>query len=130
MQKTIFFLTFGIIIVVGISVLSGMVGGGSGEESSANNVSLVNGRQIIKIDVKGGYSPRLTVAKAGVPTTLKMETKGTFDCSSALSIPSMNYRTNLPPSGSTDVEIPSQKKGTVLRGMCSMGMYGFEVKFE
>ncbi len=52
------------------------------------NVSVVGGKQIIQIDAKGGYAPRNTVAKANTPTTLNVKTSGTFDCSSAISIPS------------------------------------------
>lgn len=97
---------------------------------AVNNVSVVDGRQIIEINAKGGYSPRITSAKAGMPTVIKVNTRGTFDCSSALVIPSIRYRANLPPSGSTDIELPAQKSGSVLQGLCSMGMYNFQIRFD
>lgn len=95
-----------------------------------NNVAMIDGKQVIEIDAKGGYSPRTTSAKAGVPTILKVQTSGTFDCSSSLVIPSLEYRNNLPPSGETLIELPPQEVGFVLRGTCSMGMYNFEVLFS
>ena len=98
--------------------------------SAANNVSVVDGKQIITINAKGGYSPKVTAAKAGMPTVLKMDTQGTFDCSSALSIPSLSYRNNLPPSGETAIDVPPQKAGTKLQGLCAMGMYSFAVHFN
>ncbi|MDP3963330.1 MAG: cupredoxin domain-containing protein [bacterium] len=129
--------TTAISILVAAVLIGGAIVFSSGNKSSssdntqaANNVSIVDGKQIITINAKGGYSPRLTTAKADMPTIIKVATNGTFDCSSALTIPSLGYRTNLPPSGSTDVKVPPQKAGTIMRGLCAMGMYNFSVIFN
>jgi plastocyanin domain-containing protein len=95
-----------------------------------SNVTVVDGKQIITIAVKGGYSPQITTAQADSPTVLKMVTNGTFDCSSAVSIPSLNYQKNLPATGETLIDVPAQTKGTTLNGTCAMGMYHFSIKFE
>jgi plastocyanin domain-containing protein len=95
-----------------------------------SNVTVEGGKQIVTISAKGGYSPRMTEAKADMPTTLRVETRGTFDCSSVLTIPSMNYQENLPPSGVTEVELPPQKAGSTFEGLCGMGMYRFEIAFK
>lgn len=95
-----------------------------------NNVNIIDGKQIITINAKGGYSPGVTTAKADIPTIIKMNTRGTFDCSAALVIPSIGYRNYLPPSGETEIELPPQKAGTIMQGMCSMGMYNFQVNFN
>ena len=55
---------------------------------------------------------------------------GTFDCSAGVVIPSLSVRQNLPPSGSTDIEVPPQQSGTQLQGLCIMGMYHFAVQFK
>ncbi len=99
-------------------------------QTGANNVSVVDGKQIIEINAKGGYSPRVTTAKADIPTILKLNTRGTFDCSASLIIPKIGYQKNLPPSGVTAVEIPPQKSGSTLRGLCGMGMYSFRINFN
>jgi plastocyanin domain-containing protein len=91
---------------------------------------VIDGKQIIEIKAKGGYTPREILAKADVPTVIKVKTQGTFDCSSALVIPSLNYRKNLSPSGVTEIEVPPQKTGSVINGTCAMGMYGFSIKFN
>jgi hypothetical protein len=65
-----------------------------------------------------------------MPTLLKINTNGTFDCSSALSIPSLNYQKYLPATGETLIEVPPQESGTTLQGTCAMGMYNFSVKFN
>ena len=120
----------GVLIGGAIVFSSGNKNSGSDTTQDANNVSIIDGKQIITINAKGGYSPRVTTAKADMPTIIKVATNGTFDCSSALTIPSLGYRANLPPSGSTDVEVPPQKAGTTMRGLCAMGMYNFSVNFN
>ncbi len=94
------------------------------------NVTITDGIQYVDISAKGGYSPRVNIARAGIQTKIRMETKATFDCSASLTIPSIGYRTILPPSGTTEIDIPSQEAGTTLQGLCSMGMYSFTIKFE
>lgn len=125
------------IILVGVLIGGTILFANRGRQSasaitqgSVNNVSIVDGKQIIEISAKGGYSPRITMAKADIPTIIRMSTKGSFDCSSAVSIPSLGYRANLPPTGTTDIEVPAQKPGSTLQGLCTMGMYNFQIKFN
>jgi len=95
----------------------------------ANNVSIVDGKQIVEITVKGGYYPRKSIAQAGIPATVRFVTAGTFDCSSSVRIPQMGISKYLPQSGTTDIDIGSQSTST-LNGSCSMGMYAFEIDFK
>lgn len=121
-------LLFVILLIGGVFILTN----GKNKEDivEGNNVSVVDGKQIITISAKGGYAPRKTTAKAGLPTVIKVITESTFDCSSALTIPSLGYRTNLPFSGETIIDISKQKAGTKLQGLCSMGMYNFSIDFN
>lgn len=122
-----------VVLVGGAIAFSGPNGSGTDatqDANSANNVSIVDGKQVIAITAKGGYSPRVTSAKAGIPTVIKMDTRGTFDCSSSLAIPSIGYRNNLPPSGETVIELHPQAAGTSMRGLCAMGMYNFSINFD
>ncbi len=128
-KSTIISIVIAAILVGGAIMLSkGRVSSSAGDQINAPLV--VDGKQVVEIFAKGGYSPRLTQAKAGIPTLLKIKTSGTFDCSSAISIPAINYRANLQPTGETNIEIPPQEAGAVLRGVCAMGMYNFEIRFE
>jgi len=95
----------------------------------AENVSIVDGQQIIDITAKGGYSPRISSAKAGIPTIIRFRTAGTFDCSSSILIPSMGVSQSLPSTGTTDIAITNPQVG-LLQGMCGMGMYHFQVNFQ
>lgn len=103
--------------------------GGAEQVANANNVTIVDGKQIVEISAKGGYQPRKSIAKAGIPTIIRFNTKGTFDCSSLVRIPSMNISKNLPQTGTTDIDISSQQTA-ILQGTCGMGMYSFEVEFQ
>lgn len=97
--------------------------------SDAKNVTIVDGKQIIEIKAKGGYTPRISFAKADLPTILRFNTDGTFDCSSSVSIPSMKINKILPQTGFTDIDLGSSKLGT-LNGTCGMGMYPFQIEFQ
>lgn len=117
-----------IVSVVGVILLTR--GGTEAGDAPRMNVSSVAGEQIIEIRAKGGFSPRDVTAKADTATTLKIKTSATFDCSSSLTIPKLGYQTNLPPSGETVIDVPPQKAGSTLTGLCSMGMYSFTIRFE
>ncbi|HEY4498768.1 MAG TPA: hypothetical protein VJH94_01760 [Candidatus Paceibacterota bacterium] len=129
MKATIISVCIALALIAGSLLFSG---GGSpdGSPSDSGTSVLVDGTQVIEIIARGGYSPRIIRAKAGIPLVIKMKTQSTFDCSSALSIPSIGYRANLPSSGITDIEVPAQETGFVLQGLCAMGMYRFQVVFD
>lgn len=124
--------------VISIIIMAGLIGGAmilsnrsstDGSPPTRDNVSIVDGQQIIDLRAKGGYAPQRTIAKAGLPTILRLDTRGTFDCSSSVRIPSMNISRNLPPSGTTEIDLGTPKVAT-LQGTCSMGMYPFEIDFQ
>ncbi len=117
------------VVIIGGAFLVTKNNNEDGPVNIKNNVTIVDGVQIIEIRAKGGYSPLQSVAKAGVPTILRFNTSGTFDCSSAVRIPSMDISKTLPNSGVTDIDLGSQQVG-VLNGTCGMGMYPFEIEFK
>ncbi len=94
-----------------------------------NNVSIIDGKQVIEITARGGYQPRKSLAKSGIPTVIRFKTNGTFDCSSSVRIPSLQISQFLPQTASTDIAIGTPKIGT-LAGSCGMGMYPFEIEFQ
>ena len=132
-KSTIIAIIIGAAFIVGAFFLSGKDTPTTTTTDKAqpqNNVTVEGGKQIVAISAKGGYLPRITEAKADMPTTLQIETTGTFDCSSTLNLPSMNFQKNLPPTGITEVDIPPQPAGSTFEGLCGMGMYRFEIAFK
>lgn len=118
----------GAIIAVVILLASGNPAGQVPVADGAN-VRVENGVQIIEMTARGGYQPRASKAKAGFPTVLRVNTTGTFDCSSFIRIPSLNITKTLPNSGETDIDLGTPQVGT-LQGMCGMGMYRFSIDFQ
>jgi len=125
MNKTaLFIITIGLLIFIGIIFTGGSI------SKIEQNIEIKNGVQYIRIDAKGGYSPRTTTAKAGIPTKLIVKTSGTYDCSAALNIRSIGFQKVLPQNGETEIDLGTPKAGEPLRGICGMGMYNFAVDFE
>lgn len=88
-----------------------------------------NGKQVIHIVAGRGYTPNDIVAQAGTPTVLEFET-ASYDCSAALRIPALNIQQFLDQSGVTRIDVPPQSAGSTLTGVCSMGMYSFQIRFS
>jgi plastocyanin domain-containing protein len=117
------------VLALGGYIVSNLGGQETGPAPSTlgSNVSVVDGTQIITLSAKGGYQPKRSVAAAGLPTILRVNTNGTFDCSSALRIPSLKVSENLPMNGTTDIKLGTLSAGTI-PGNCGMGMYPFEIQ--
>ena len=121
-------------IIVAIAIISGAFllakdSSLGGTNLPANNVSIIDGKQIIEIRAKGGYQPRKSVARANLPTGLRFDGKGTFDCSLSVRIPSLNISQILSQGEKTDIDLGISKAGN-LKGSCGMGMYPFEIEFQ
>ncbi len=95
----------------------------------AQNVEIRDGVQYVTINARGGYSPKMSIAKANIPTRLIVKTNGTYDCSAALVIRSIDYQKILPQTGEEIIDLGTPQSGT-LQGLCSMGMYSFSVNFN
>lgn len=99
-------------------------------EQSTQNVQIKNGVQYVTIVAKGGYSPKISTAKAGIPTKLIVKTNNTYDCSASLVIRSIGYQKILSQTGDEIIDIGTPKIEQALQGLCSMGMYNFKINFN
>jgi len=123
-------ITIGLVIGIGLILLGGSKKNTNNiSVQSVENTEVRDGVQYITITAKGGYSPSVSNAKAGIPTKLIMKTKGTYDCSSSLVIRSVGFQKILPQTGETEIDIGIPEAGVPLQGLCSMGMYSFLVNF-
>ncbi len=128
MKPTIVAIIVSVLLIGGAILLSQNTAEPS-PQVEGSNVSIIDGKQIIEIDAKGGYLPRKSVAQAGIPTIIRFNTSATFDCSASVRIPSKNISQILPQTGATDIDIGTPTAGP-LEGSCGMGMYPFEVEFQ
>lgn len=77
-----------------------------------------------------GYFPSTLKAPAGKDLTLNLITNGAYSCATSFLIPALDYYQLLPDTGTVQVDIPAQEKGTELFFTCSMGMYTGQIVFE
>jgi plastocyanin domain-containing protein len=117
-----------IIISAGYFVFGNSSSNTNSESPVVQNIEIKNGVQYVTITAKNGYTPRISTVKADMPTKLIVKTNNTYDCSAALVVNSLKYRKMLPPNGETEIDLGTLKVGDVLRGVCAMGMYSFEVR--
>jgi len=92
------------------------------------NVEIRDGIQYVTIIAKGGYSPRITEIKGGLPTKLIVKTDGTYDCSASLIVRSVGFQKILQPTGEEIIDLGIPKSGDKVQGICGMGMYNFQIK--
>jgi plastocyanin domain-containing protein len=134
-QKHILAFVSGIIIFTLILIF--LVFGSNSKKSDTNDstanvaaITIKDGTQYIDMTAKNGFSPNYIVAKANLPTVLKVITSNTYDCSSTIRIPSQNVSQTLEPNATTEIKLAAQVPGYVMDGSCAMGMYDFKIKFE
>lgn len=77
-----------------------------------------------------GYFPQTLSAAANEALTLSLITDQTYSCARDFVIPALDYYELLPDTGTVQVSIPAQPKGTKLFFTCSMGMYTGQILFE
>ena len=121
-----------IVLVLGIGIV---VLGSSKFKSNSSSVSVPNteikdGVQYVTIKARGGYSPRVSSAQAGIPTKLVVKTSGSYDCSSSLVIHSIGFKKILAQTGEEIIDLGVPKAGQSIEGLCSMGMYSFVINFS
>ena len=129
MNKTVsIIITIGLIVAIAIVFMGGLKPKNTSQ--IAQNTEIKDGIQYITIYARGGYLPEISNAKADIPTKLIIKTNGTYDCSASLVIKSINYQKFLSQTGEEIIDIGTPKYGEPLIGVCSMGMYSFEIYFS
>lgn len=120
---------FAILLILKRGNFDSMTSQQTQSETPVNNASIVDGKQVIEITAKAGYSPKKSIAKANIPTIIKIKTNGTYDCSIAVRIPSLKLSKNMAATDEVVWDVGSQPAGKLV-GNCSMGMYFFEIEFQ
>jgi sulfite exporter TauE/SafE len=98
------------------------------QTGSASPVA-ANGELILQVE-NDGYFPQTLKAPAARDVTLNLVTNKTYSCSRDFVIPALNFYQLLPDTGTVQVSIPAQAKGSKLYFTCSMGMYTGQIVFE
>jgi sulfite exporter TauE/SafE len=77
-----------------------------------------------------GYFPSSLNAPADKALVLNLVTDETYSCARDFVIPALDFYELLPDTGTVQVNIPAQEKGSTLFFTCSMGMYTGQIVFE
>lgn len=102
---------------------------GSALAAQSSSASFADGEAVLYVQ-NGGYFPQTISAPAGKDFILNLITSKTYSCARDFVIPGMNYYQLLPDTGTVQVNIPAQAKGSKLFFTCSMGMYTGQIVFE
>ncbi len=100
------------------------------DDGAAQNTTIRDGVQYVDITARGGYTPRVSRATAGIPTKLVVTTDGTYDCSASLVVRSAGFQKILQPTGEEVIDVGTPQSGEKIQGTCGMGMYSFEIDFK
>jgi uncharacterized protein len=103
--------------------------GASASQTDSNVPVAADGELLLQVG-NNGYFPQTLKAPAGQDVTLNLVTNKTYSCSRDFIIPALNYYQLLPDTGTVQVSIPAQAKGSKLYFTCSMGMYTGQILFE
>ncbi|MDP3954473.1 MAG: hypothetical protein Q8Q06_03610 [bacterium] len=123
-------ITLGFVIGLGIIFLGGSKPNNNGTGETLQNVEIKEGIQYVTVNAKGGYFPKVSSAKAGIPTKLIIKTEGTYDCSASLVIRSIGFQKILAQTGEEIIDLGTPKAEKSIQGLCGMGMYNFVVNFN
>lgn len=103
--------------------------GGSEPVAAAAQPAVREGEVVLYVQNEG-YFPQTLSAPAGQDFTLSLVTDQTYSCSRDFVIPALDFYQLLPDTGTVQVDIPAQEKGSTLFFTCSMGMYTGQIVFE
>lgn len=104
-------------------------GGGAAAQAESVQPVAANGELILQVENEG-YFPQTLSAPAGQTVKLNLVTNQTYSCSRDFVIPALDFYQLLPDTGTVQVDIPAQAKGSRLFFTCSMGMYTGQILFE
>jgi uncharacterized protein len=88
-----------------------------------------DGALILQVENEG-YFPQTLRAPAGQNVKLNLVTNQTYSCSRDFVIPALGFYQLLPDTGTVQVDIPAQAKGSKMFFTCSMGMYTGQILFD
>jgi plastocyanin domain-containing protein len=121
-------------IIISIALISGTLyfisdkSPSGGVVAQSQNVEIKDGVQYVTVTARGGYSPRFSQIKGGLPTKLVVKTDGTYDCTASLVVRSVGFQKTLQPTGEEVIDLGIPKSGDKVQGVCGMGMYNFQIK--
>ena len=110
-----------VVILVGALVVTGLMGWYFFGPKKSRQAELADGVQIIRVTVKGGYSPDVIRVAAGVPVRMLFDRQESGGCSSRVVFPDFHVNQGLPAYATTAVEFLPKEPGDY-EFACGMNM--------
>ena len=110
-----------IVILGAAALLTAFLGWYFFGPKKAGRAEITNGVQVVRVKVKGGYSPDLVQVVRGVPVRMEFDRQESGDCSSRVVIPDFRINQALPAYRTTAVELLPRAAGD-FEFACGMNM--------
>jgi len=98
-------------VLGGAVLLTGLLGWFFFGPKKSRQAELADGVQVVKVTVKGGYSPDVIQVASGVPVRLLFDRQESGDCSSRVVFPDFKVNQTLPAFATTAVEFLPETPG-------------------
>ncbi|AXG14410.1 heavy metal translocating P-type ATPase [Intrasporangium calvum] len=108
-------------IVLSALVLTGLLGWFFFGPKKSRRAAVEGGVQMVRVGVKGGYSPDLIEVRPGLPVRMIFDRQEAGDCSSRVVIPDFKINQLLPAYAATAIEFVPREEGD-FRFTCGMNM--------
>jgi len=109
-----------VVLLVGV-LLTGFLGWYFFGPKRSRRAELDDGVQVVRVTVRGGYSPDVIEVTAGTPVRLLFDRQESGDCSSRVVFPDFKVNQSLPAFETTAVEFVPEQAGDY-RFACGMNM--------
>ncbi|GAA3198733.1 cupredoxin domain-containing protein [Lentilactobacillus kefiri] len=112
-----------IVLIIGLSII-GFIGWWffGKHEVAEESAEVADDRQVVNVEVKGGYSPEVVILKKGVPATLNFTRKDSSSCLDRVVFSDFGVNQALPQNEKQSVEIDTSKPGEY-QWACGMDMF-------
>ena len=112
-----------IVLIIGLSII-GFIGWWffGKHEVAEESAEVADDRQVVNVEVKGGYSPEVVILKKGVPATLNFTRKDSSSCLDRVVFSDFGVNQALLQNEKQSVEIDTSKPGEY-QWACGMDMF-------
>ena len=109
------------LVILAAVVLTGLLGWYFFGPKKSRQADLEDGVQVVRVGVKGGYSPDLIEVQPGVPVRLVFDRQESGECSSRVVFPDFKINQTLPANAQTAVQFLPEVPGEYTFA-CGMNM--------
>lgn len=112
-----------VVLIIGLSIIGFIAWWFFGKhEVAEESAEVADDRQVVNVEVKGGYSPEVVILKKGVPATLNFTRKDSSSCLDRVVFSDFGVNQALPQNEKQSVEIDTSKPGEY-QWACGMDMF-------